>query len=205
MAAILPEKFKQGDFRIWLRQFEVCADANGWTEPQRLRKLPAFLRGLAAAHFYVLKDEQRDTYPNLIANLTAALCPAICRETYYTEFGERMLRSGEDPSVYLWALQELLAKAEPTLTADAQAALLGRQFMKGLPNSMRFKLLEHNPVPSLNEMVTFSKQFLAVRSDASISKLSCAATTTPVSAESPSQPEPVVQGYLVHLHLSIKL
>eukprot|EP00794_Sanderia_malayensis_P020628 gene20628-biopygen17020 len=117
MAAILPEKFEQGDFRVWLRQFEVCADANGWTEPQRLRKLPAFLRGLAATHFYALTDEQRDTYQNLIANLTAALCPAICRETYYTEFGERMLRSGEDPSVYLWALQELLAKAEPTFIA----------------------------------------------------------------------------------------
>eukprot|EP00794_Sanderia_malayensis_P001355 gene1355-1496_t len=121
MAAILPEKFEQGDFRVWLRQFEVCADANGWTEPQRLRKLPAFLRGLAATHFYALTDEQRDTYQNLLTNLTAALCPAICRETYYTEFGERMLRNGEDSS------------------------------------------------------------------------MSCAATATPVPAESPSEPEPVVQ------------
>lgn len=60
--------------------------------------------------------------------------------------------------------------------------------MKRLPDTMRFRLLEGNPVPLLNEMITFSSQCLAVRSDALSSKLFCAAAKTPVTAESPSEP-----------------
>ena len=34
--------------------------------------------------------------------------------------------------------------------------------MKGLPNTIRYKLLEHNPTPKLDGMLSFSKQFLAI-------------------------------------------
>ena len=60
---------------------------------------------------------------------------------------------------FLYSLQELLKKADSTLSDTATEALLSRQFMKGLPDTMRFKLLEHNPKPTLVEMVAFCKQF----------------------------------------------
>ena len=47
----------------------------------------------------------------------------------------------------------------------ATSALLSRQFMKGLPNTICYKLLKYKhyiPTPKLDEMLSFSKQFLAI-------------------------------------------
>eukprot|EP00112_Aurelia_sp_Birch-Aquarium-sp1_P012166 Seg2556.4 transcript_id=Seg2556.4/GoldUCD/mRNA.D3Y31 product="hypothetical protein" protein_id=Seg2556.4/GoldUCD/D3Y31 len=165
MASILPERFDKGDFALWLRQYECCAVANGWTDEQKLAKLPAFLRGLAATHYFSFEEEQRDTYGHLIINLKAALCPQINREGFYREFEDRLLRHNEDPAIYLWSLQEILRKAAPDLDAEAFDALLSRQFMRGIPEQMKFKLLEQNPIPTLVEMVAFCKHFIAIRAD----------------------------------------
>jgi hypothetical protein len=44
--SILPGRFDGAtDFRLWLRHFNSCSDANGWNNKDRLRKMPAFLRG----------------------------------------------------------------------------------------------------------------------------------------------------------------
>ena len=172
--SILPEKFEHGDFSGWMRQFECCATANGWNAAQKLQKLPAFLRGIAATHFHALDEDQKDTFEHLVANLQSALCPDVAREIYFREFEGRVLRDHEDPSLFLYSLQELLKKADSTLSDTATEALLSRQFMKGLADTMRFKLLEHNPKPTLVEMVAFCKQFLAVRKECQ-SQTACAA------------------------------
>ena len=163
MATILPEKFDHGDFPAWLRQFECCASANKWNDEDKAVKLPAFLRGVAATHFHALTDTQKDSYDHLIENLKAALCPAVCKEMFYADFTARLLHDKEDPAVYLHSLRELLDKADPTLSAAAKEALLGRQFLTGLPATMKLKLLEHNPTPTLAEMVSICKQLLAIR------------------------------------------
>ena len=71
------------------------------------------------------------------------------------KFEARMLRVGEDPSIYKWELEQLLEKTDPTLAEEAKSALLCRQFMRGLPNALRGRLLDHNPTPSLAEMLSF--------------------------------------------------
>ena len=40
--AVYPETFDLGDFPAWLRNFECCAGANGWSDADKLKKLPAF-------------------------------------------------------------------------------------------------------------------------------------------------------------------
>ena len=163
MATILPKKFDHGDFPAWLRQFECCASANKWADEDKVLKLPAFLRGVAATHFHALTDAQKDLYDHLIENRKAALCPAVCKEMFYADFTVRLLHDKEDLAVYLHSLRGLLDKAEPTLSAAAKEALLSRQFLTGLLAAMRLKLLEHNPTPKLTEMVSFCKQLLAIR------------------------------------------
>ena len=180
MATILPEKLDHGDFPAWIRQFECCASANKWTDEDKALKLPAFLRGVAATHFHALSDAEKDSYAHLIENLKAALCPAVCKEVFYADFTARLLHDKEDPAVYLHSLRELLEKADPTLSATAKEALLGRQFLTGLPAAMWLKLLEHNPILKLTEMVSFCKQLLVIRlvtGDAPSPPL-CAATTS---------------------------
>ncbi len=146
----------------WLREFDACALANNWKDEDKIKKLPAFLRGRAATHFYAIPAGERETYDAATKKLKEALCPAVERENYYVKFEARKLRVGEDPSIYKWELEQLLEKADPTLAEEAKSALLCRQFMRGLPSAIRGRLLDHNPTPSLAEMLSFVRRYLAV-------------------------------------------
>ena len=155
--ALLPDKCETGDFPAWIRTFECCATANKWSAEDNLTKLPAFLRGPAA-----LTEAQKESYPNLIKHLKDALCPRVDREKFFSAFDRRKLRPDEDPSLLLWDLEDLLSKADPDLSAEARTALLERQFMKRLPPTIRLRLLEINPTPSLPDMRAFIQSYHAV-------------------------------------------
>ena len=159
---IFAEKFDSGDISSWLLQFNTCAAANNWNDAEKLKKLPAFLRGRAATHFYALTPDQKGDYDTLAVSLKDSLCPQVEREKYFAKFEQRKLRPGEDPAVYNWESQQLLSKANPTLAGEASTALLERQFMKGLPPQIKLKLLEHDPVPKLQTMVQFVQRYRAV-------------------------------------------
>ena len=89
---------------------------------------------------------------------------------------------GEDTTMFLWNLKELLSKANPFLLENAREALLSRQFMRGLPEGMCLKPLEANPTPSLEEMKKFAKHFRAI-SQSDLTPLIFAAKTTAGSEE----------------------
>lgn len=91
------------------------------------------------------------------------MCPSACKEVYYAEFEARLLKPGEDPTVYKWELEQILTKAEPDIDAGAKTALLTRQFMKGLPKNIRIKLLESDPTPDLAKMVAFVQRYRAIQ------------------------------------------
>ena len=56
-----------------------------------------------------------------------------------------------------------MSKANPSHSHDAKTALLTRQFLKGLPTTLKLKMLEeHNPTPTLDEMVEFTQRFRAL-------------------------------------------
>eukprot|EP00794_Sanderia_malayensis_P016494 gene16494-biopygen12159 len=162
MASITPEKFDSGDFVSWLRQFDCCAAANGWKDADKLKILPALLRGPAATYYHSLDGNQRGTYADLTKNLYATLCPAVDRERHFSEYEQRILRRNEDSSLFLCDFKEMLRKADTALQDDARDALLARQFMKGLPSDIRLRLLESNPTPSLHDMTSFVQRFRAI-------------------------------------------
>lgn len=148
-SAILPGKFESGDVVVWLREFDACAEANGWKTDDKIKKLPAFLREQAASHFYAIPEDDRKSYEDASKSLKEAMCPQASRENYFAQFESRMLRPGEDPSVFKWEMEQILLKAEPTMDANAKTALLTRQFRRGLPKNIKIKLLENDPVPDL--------------------------------------------------------
>ena len=43
----LPKPFQNGDVVEWIQKFEICANANEWTEEVRGKKLPTLLEGEA--------------------------------------------------------------------------------------------------------------------------------------------------------------
>ena len=128
MAAILPGKFDDGDFDVWVRQFDACSDANGWkvteTTDDKILMLPAFLRGRTASNFCAISEGERRTYKDAIKSMRRALCPHAKRENFFAEFEQRHLRPEEDLSVYQWELENILSKANPSLSNDAKTALL---------------------------------------------------------------------------------
>ena len=128
----------------------------------KLRKLPAFLRGPAAAYFHSLADVQKDTYSHLVKFFCDHLCSVVDRERFYAEFERHHLHPNEDPLLFLWALEDILSKANLDLSDAAKQALLGRQFLQRQPNEIKLHLLEHDPTPKLTSMVEFVKHFHAV-------------------------------------------
>ena len=133
MTSILPGKFDgSSDLAMWLREFDSCSLANDWKEEDKIKKLPAFLSGPAASHFYVIPADDRKTYKDAVKMLIGAMCPTAQRENFYAEFEARTLRREEDPAVYKWDLEQKLLKADPLIDGQAKEALLLRQFMRGL-------------------------------------------------------------------------
>ena len=117
---IVPGKFETGDFTAWLHAFECCATANGWMDDEKMKKLPAFLRGRASSNYFSLAAEQKDTYAHLITHLLKVLCPVVALEPYFAEFEQCFLRPNS--SLFSWDLREVLLKADPDLTEGAQTA-----------------------------------------------------------------------------------
>ena len=63
---------------------------------------------------------------------------------------------------FLCDLREILLKADPDLSEDAQTALLSRQFMKCLTDNLRLRLLEQDPTPTLKTMEEFVQRYRAI-------------------------------------------
>ena len=123
-------RFENGDFESWLREFDACCAGNGWKTSEdvddKIHRLPAFLRGQAASRFFAIPMEQCATYATAVAELKRYTCnrgPAANRENFYAEFECLKPRSGEDPAVFKWELENLLAKADPSLAADTERRL----------------------------------------------------------------------------------
>ena len=161
--SILPERFTDGVFFLWLQHFERCALANSWNDETRLTKLPAFLQGPAAAYYEALPATSKDTIAHLTENLQACFSLITDRERHYRLFDEMTLRPSEDPTLFLWRLKDTLCKAEPGLSDTAFDALLRRQFMKALPSDLQLKLLESEPTPDLDTMLKFAQRIRARR------------------------------------------
>ena len=161
---LLPERFSSGDFASWLRHFQRCATANGWEDDVKLVKLPAFLQGPAASYFDS-SEEEKGSFAVLTDSLSRCFSPAVDREHYYRQFEEQTLRPGEDPALFMWRLKDMLHRAEPDLSDTAKDAMLRRQFLKGLPQSVRLRLLELDPTPKLHEMLSFAQRFRAVHGE----------------------------------------
>ena len=87
--------------------------------------------------------------------LKQALCPPVERENYYAKFETRMLRTSEDPPVCKWELEQLLEKTDPYLAVEVKSALLSRQFMRGLPSSIRGKPFGSQPHTNLKRDAEF--------------------------------------------------
>ena len=90
--ALVLDNFDMGDCYAGLRMFECCAMANNWSVEENSIKLPAYLRGPAAAHFHSLANLKKESYATLTKHLKDDLCPRFNREKFYSPFYHRKLQ-----------------------------------------------------------------------------------------------------------------
>ena len=128
----------------------------------KLIKFPAFLQGPACLLLWFLLRRRKGFLCSANRQPKPQFSPSADREHYYRQFEEQTLRPGKDPALFMWRLKDMLHRAELDLSDIAADALFRRQFLKGLPQSVRLRLLELDTTPKLHDMLSFTQRFQAV-------------------------------------------
>ncbi|KRZ54044.1 Retrovirus-related Pol polyprotein from transposon [Trichinella nativa] len=149
----LPSSFEDGDFKRWLLHFEVCAEANGWSDTIKAKKLPTFLKGDALIIFLDCPAAVKSNYKLLIGALKSKLNPKASQVAAFDEFQKATLMTGESMRSFAHRLQLLLDRACVTEDKMTNTTLLLRRFISGLPKNYSRQLMTGAELTSLDEAV----------------------------------------------------
>ena len=129
----------------------------------KIKELPAFLRNQAASHFYAIPEDDRKTYDDAVKHLKLA-CSLQPTENCISNNFKAVVYAKEKTLPYSnGSSTSSSPKTDPDLAADARTAFLARQFMRGLPKDLKIKLLQHDPTPTLDRMVSFVQRYRAIQ------------------------------------------
>ena len=112
--SVPPPVFKESDdwtdFHI---QFELCADANDWTDRQKAAHLCSALRGGAKSCLSLLGTRKARNYEKLVKYLTRQYAPTGCESRYGTQLMARTYKGSakETLAKYLQQLKKLYVLA----------------------------------------------------------------------------------------------
>ena len=170
----LPRIFSSGDFKEWLKRFNICAKVNGWDDSKKNAKVAPFLDGDALA-VYLELDRSKDKFADVVAALVRNFHSPSEEFNIITAFNERKMLPNESPRLFLHELKKLLKSSG--IPESAHEKLLLHQFICGLPPnvSAHIKLLQG--VDTL-EAVLKATQKLNTVSSSSRPMCNAVATTT---------------------------
>ena len=133
-------------FKDWLEQFEVIADAFGWSQRVRLIGLTTRLKGPALDYYRTCPPESKETYKKLKESLSSCFVPVRLQAVQSCQFSERKQLAGESVDVYAQDLRRLFSLAYPDAVKDASPEgkmgrlVLASQFVAGLRTELKEKL-----------------------------------------------------------------
>ena len=131
----LPKPFASGDASEWFTRFEICSNANEWSDDQKALKLPTLLEGEALAVWLKCSDTEKKNYGQAKAKITKP--PEFVS---LEQFHQRKIHPGESISIFGHELKKLLNQAMPNLAKEAKEQLLLHQFLVGLPPAVSRQL-----------------------------------------------------------------
>ncbi|KRX39965.1 hypothetical protein T05_1265 [Trichinella murrelli] len=149
----LPSSFEDGDFKRWLLHFEVCAEANGWSDTIKAKKLPTFLKGDVLIIYLDCPAAVKSNYKLLIGALKSKLNPKASQVAAFDEFQKATLMTGESMRSFAHRLELLLDRACVTEDKMTNTTLLLRRFISGLPKNYSRQLMTGAELTSLDEAV----------------------------------------------------
>ncbi len=128
------------DPRLFKQSFDIYATSNDWTAAKRLLMLPLLLRDKAKRLFVAAKKTADDNTTLLTADQLLDKLIHLCEpqhETLLYQFYERKRLPTESISKFATALNELLVKALPDMSAANLSSLLRAQLCLHVPENMR--------------------------------------------------------------------
>ena len=135
-------------FPEWLEQFEMVAAAAGWTDQFKLPNLVMRLKGPARAFYKTCSQEQRNSLPQLVAELSKRFVPVSTDSVVCNRFHWRRQKKGETVDEYAQELRKLCKKAYPKVAPegsdyhDVVMNVLASVFAHGLSPELREKVAE---------------------------------------------------------------
>lgn len=102
----LPKPFASGDPSEWFTRFEICSNANEWSNDQKALKLPTLLEGEALAVWLECSDAEKKDYKQAKAKITKKLKPP--EFVSLEQFHQCKIHPGEPISVFAHELKILL-------------------------------------------------------------------------------------------------
>ena len=111
--SVIPERFDSGDFAAWIRHFDCCSNGNGWTDDEKLREWPAFLKGQTASYFsHCLPRAETRT---LTLSRICVNCCVLLFQRNNAMNQNRLLRPSKDPSLCYGTCRNCLPRPIPVL------------------------------------------------------------------------------------------
>ena len=157
----IPKSFSEGNAREWFQRFDICCQANGWSDEVKALKLPTLLEGEALAVWLELSQEEQKDIARAKEKMIQKMAPT--EFVSLEKFQRRKMLPGEAISLYLHDLKMLLDQAMPILAAEAKQQLLIHQFLAGLPASVSQQLRATGNTQVLDQVVERAKLLMVVQ------------------------------------------
>ena len=147
-----------------LKQFEMVADWNGWSEEENAAQLSMSLTGTARQAWADSFSDPHTTmsYAALVKALSQRFKPVGHEEAYKAEFRRRSRGKEETFLEFGHGLRRLAIRAFPKINFEAREELVVDQFLLGLPDAEMRRHVSLAPSGNVDQAITLATEYETV-------------------------------------------
>jgi len=129
--------------KLFLRQFNLFADFNAWSDTEKALQLVASLEGQALDTLDRVQGSL--SYDRVVDALRVRYPDYDCASGYQNAFDTAFRKQGEDASSFANRLGDMAYKAYPEVPSGSMASMILRRFIMAQPKSLKGQINLVNP------------------------------------------------------------
>lgn len=133
------------DWIMWLRNYEVIANLNKWSDQFKFTRLVTVLEGDANSKYWECSETERGDWDSLVKALTKKFAPESNRATFQAALETKLHKKEESLDSYMNSIKTLARKAFPDWDGSYRDIMIKKYFKDGLEESLRLWVLQSNP------------------------------------------------------------
>ena len=126
----------------FINQYEIAATANDWTNAEKAKRFPVYLRGLALEAYQNVPISERDDWEKMSNAFKSNIVTDDIALLYSRKFKTRRQLPGESIAEYAFELKKLAKRAFPDLEDEQLDYFLMDQFIDGVDRTMQETLID---------------------------------------------------------------